>query len=394
MGAGHSKQPIKDRIKRAFKPPWARTKKGSDSEPLQPEKLEISVTRTISQETAPTIRASSPLAPAGTHSMVSSGIQGEPMPKQPFLSVIQIPGEPITMPSTPSRLTTSESLRSHNMQSLPEVSPMSDQSTVRPLANQLGIITPSEPTSEHIDNVSPMSQITMQPLADQLRNIPPLDVTSRYESDPVVCHFCEQLYSDDTEPKVYLPCGHSFGIDCLHRWLSYEFSLFVFGDIPFAHFRCPHDCISLRHRCGHLITPFDSVPHPLHTDVSAFAIPSAYGFCRKGRGRTLSRRFKRLTSIEKALVGDPDHLLHRGKQRKILDVLSFRRPPFSTKLLSVVEKSKTDIDTELWNEHWAWWVNEWAKRWVYSRESMLNTHYAWELEMQLKFQQDLELLER
>lgn len=312
MGAGRSKQPIKDRLKRAFRPPWARANKGSDSEPLQPENLQISVTQTITQDSAPTIRAPSPLAPAETQLAVTSGILSEPLPKQPFLSLMEISGEPFTMPSTPLRLNMSESLGSHNMQSPPEVSPMSDQNTVQPLANQLGNVTLSEPTSEHIGNVSPMSQATIQPLANQPGNItssrptsehvgninptsettiqplasqlgttPPLDLTSRYESDPNACHFCKEPYSDEGEPKVYLPCGHSFGVDCLLRWIEYGFCMFAAGWLPFAHIRCPHDCIGLRHRCGHLVTSYDSTPHPLHTDASAFAIPSAYEFCRK-----------------------------------------------------------------------------------------------------------------
>ncbi|EHK41822.1 hypothetical protein TRIATDRAFT_312361 [Trichoderma atroviride IMI 206040] len=392
MGAGHSKQSIKDRLQRALRPPWARAKKGSDSE-LQSEKLEVSVTRTISRGTAPTIRAPSPLAPAETQLAVASGILGKPMPKQPFLSAIKISREPFTMSSTTSRSDISESLRSHNMQSPLEVSPVSDQSTIRPLARQLGNITSSEPTSEHVDNVSPMSQSTVQPLASPLRDIPPLDFTSRYESDAVLCHFCEQPYSDEGEPKVYLPCGHSFGLDCLYRWISNVLSLVIFDELPFAHFRCPYDCISLRHLCGHLVTPYDSPPHPLHTDVSAFAIPSAYEFCRKGRGRKLSRDIKRLRSMEKALVGDPDHLLQRGKRHKILDVLSFHRPPFSTKLLSMVKDSRLKAETDLWHEQRTWWLDEWAKRWwVNIRESWFYTHHPWETEMQIKFLQDLELL--
>ncbi|KAK1243893.1 hypothetical protein MKX08_002031 [Trichoderma sp. CBMAI-0020] len=336
MGAGHSTQSIKDQLQRAFRPPWARAKRRSNSELLQPEKLEVNVTRTITQETAPIIRAPSPSAPAETQLTVASGILGKPMPKQPFLSAIKISREPFSMSSTTSRSDISESLHSHDMQSPFEVSPMSDQSTVQPLAHQLGNITSSEPMSKHIDNASLMSQITIQPLPSQLCNIPPLDPTRRYESDPVVCHFCEQPYLDEGEPRVYLPCGHSFGLDCLYRWISNALSIVIFDDLPFAHFRCPHDCISLRHRCGHLVTPYDSAPHPLHTDVSAFAIPSDYEFCRKGRGSKLSRDIKRLQSIEEALVGDPDDSLHRGKQRKILDVLAFHRPPFSTKLLSML----------------------------------------------------------
>lgn len=424
MGSGHSKQPIKDRLKPAFRLPWARAKKGSDSEPQQSEKHEISVTQTITQDSAPVIRAPSLLAPPETRLVVASGILSEPLPKQPFLRLMEFSGEPFTMPRTPLRLNISESLGSHNMQSPPEVSPMSDQSTVRPLANQLGNITWSEPTSEHIGNVSPISQTTIQPLANQpdnitwselisehidnvnptsqatiqplvsqLDNLPPLDLASRYESDPNACHFCKEPYSDEGEPKVYLPCGHSFGVNCLFQWIEYGFYIFVTGRLPFAHMKCPHDCIALRHPCGHLVTPYDSMPHPLHTDASAFAIPSAYEFCRKGRGSKLSRNLKWLRYIEKALVREPDLLLHRAKQLKILHTLNLRRPPFRAKLLSMATTSRFEAERILQREHRAWWLYEWGKRLHNNtRESLFFTYPSYECELQRDFLRDLELL--
>lgn len=385
---------IKDRLKRAFRPPRSRAEIGSDSEPPQPEKLEVSVTRTITQETAPIIRAPSSLAPAATDLTVATGILGETTPKQPFLSVLEISGEPFTMSSAPSKLNISESLPSHNMQNPSEVSPMSDQGTVQPLANQVGNITSSDRTSEDNDAVSPMSQITIQPLASLLGNIPPLDLTSRYESDPDACHFCKQPYSDDGEPKVFLPCGHSFGVDCLFLWFCRGLSIFISGELPFAHTRCPHDCIELRHLCGHLVIPYDFAPALPHTDASAIAIPSVYEFCRKGRGSKLSREIKRLQSLEKALGEGSNQLPRRGKRRKILDVLSFRRPPFSTKLLSFVKKTRLEAEPDLEREHRIWWLHEWGKRLgVNIQDSVFFTHHSWEAELRQNMLRDLAFFE-
>lgn len=267
---------------------------------------------------------------------------------------------------------------------------MNDQGTVQPLANQVGNIISSESTSENNESVSPMSQITIHLLPGQLDNIPPLDLASRYESDPNACHFCKRSYSDDREPKVFLPCGHSFGVDCLFRWFCRGLSIFISGELNFAHIRCPHDCIELRHLCGHLVIPYDfALPQP-HTDASAIAIPSVYEFCRKGRGSKLSRAIKRLQSLEKALRELP----RKGKQGKILDVLSFRRPPFSTKLFLFVHETKLKGEADLEREHRIWWLHEWGKRLGTNiRDSVFFTHHSWEAELRRNMLRDLAFFE-
>lgn len=262
------------------------------------------------------------------------------------------------------------------------VSPVSDQGTLQPLANHVGNITSSESMSKLIDNVSPMSQATIQPLASQLGNIPPLDLTSRHESDPEACHFCKQTYSTDGEPRVFLPCGHSFGLHCLFRWFCHGLSVYIYRELPFAHTKCPHDCIDLRHRCGHLVIPYDSVPHSLHTDVSAIAIPSAYEFCRKGRGRKLSREIKWLQILEKALC--------REKRRLIPNVLFVRRP-----LYSIIRKRRVEAELDLGREHRIWWLREWGKRMrirVNLLDSVFNTHHGWESLLRQDTLRDLEVL--
>ncbi|KAH8125549.1 hypothetical protein LI328DRAFT_167358 [Trichoderma asperelloides] len=343
MGAGQSMPPIKHRLQQAFRLPLARIKRIIDLEPQLPEKLEITVTQTITQETTPisrsdntprrspvrspsllTINADAALSPSGSPAGVALGIPAEhildenaseidaPMPRLTLSNLARMTeAEAFTVSNTPSSLTAQGSGRSHGMQSPFEVSSM----------------TPVCISPEHIVEIS------------------------RHRSNPSACYFCGIEYWHNLEPKVYLPCGHSFGIRCLYKWMSA-------GRIDTGQIRCPHQCISLRHHCGHLTTSCSSEPYPWFTDVSATAIPSVYEFCKKGRGRMLNRDVKRLQKIEVALM-QASIENRRGRLHKFLDVICFRQPPFSKKLLLAVRRLRGQVLSELQRKHLLWWINEW-----------------------------------
>lgn len=95
---------------------------------------------------------------------------------------------------------------------------------------------------------------------------------------------------------------------------------------------------------------------------------------------------------------EPDSLLHRKKQRKILNTLQFRplpfRPrPFRAKLLLMVINSISEAEQVFQHEHRVWWLDEWGKRvCIDMRESAFSPHFVWEYELQRIFLRDLELL--
>ncbi|KAL6902544.1 hypothetical protein GGI43DRAFT_343159 [Trichoderma evansii] len=370
MGVGQSTLPFKHRLQQSLRLPLARIKRTTDSGPQQPEKLEITVTKTITQETIPivrsdngscksprrrspsllTINSAAALTPSGSPAGVALGIPAEhildenpsevdvPVSRFSFSNSIGIIGvDASAIPSTPSSLTIQGS-SSSSIQSPFEVSMMSDLNT-----------NPPAPLMEPI-----------HPSVNQLPNMPLLDLSSehiveisRHTSNPNACYLCGFEYRENRELKVHLPCGHSFGISCLYGWI-------LSGLLDTDQVRCPHHCISLRHHCGHLTKPYGSTPYQLHTDVTATTIPSAYEFCRKGEGKRLSNDIKRLQATEVVLVRDAIEN-RRGRLHKVMDVLRFRRPPFSKKLLSGVRKLRYKAESEMHRRQSFWWINEWVR---------------------------------
>ncbi|UKZ93746.1 uncharacterized protein TrAFT101_008653 [Trichoderma asperellum] len=146
MGTGQSTPPIKHRLQQAFRLPLVRKKRITDSEPQQPEKLEITVTQTMTQETTPiarsdntprrspvrsppllTINADAALSPSGSPAGVALGIPAEhildenaseidaPMPRLTLSNLAAMTeAEAFTVSDTPSSLTTQGSGRSHS----------------------------------------------------------------------------------------------------------------------------------------------------------------------------------------------------------------------------------------------------------------------------------------
>lgn len=75
----------------------------------------------------------------------------------------------------------------------------------------------------------------------------------------------------------------------------------------------------------------------------------------------LSRDIKRLQAIQYALARDAIDAIGRGRVRKVLDVLCFRRPPFCKKLLSGVIQLKAKAESEVHRRQAFWWIDEWVK---------------------------------
>ncbi|KAL7922397.1 hypothetical protein ACQKWADRAFT_292359 [Trichoderma austrokoningii] len=375
MGAGHSTPPIKDRLKQAFDHLSTRKRRGTN--PLQDDEI---ATQPIPQETAPIARASSPLASA---ELDGSGAVG-PTFEEILSDAVDIFGEPFTMSSIPWRSTVPESHRSDNIQSPAE----SSQS----LANRLGNISMLESTPENAAHgIAVNEQITIKPFAPYIFSLSPPGDGPRHISDPLACVFCETLYSDYQERRVWLPCGHSFGISCLHHWFETAIGIFQSRGISLVHLRCPHDCISLRYRCGHLVMPRTSAPDPVYTDTSAVAIPSDYEFCKTENGAKLIKAVNRLQNIENHLVGDPAaHSVVGGRRRTALDVLLLRRPPFSEKLLSMVQKLRLKAESRLSHEHQTWWLREWDMNGhSQMNTSSFTTDYQTEVILRRDFLQEL-----
>ncbi|KAM0256358.1 hypothetical protein ACHAQJ_005009 [Trichoderma viride] len=412
MGAGQSTPPVKDRAEESCKRPWMRLRGAPMLRPQHPQRPEITVTRTITQETTTlaqpddaaercthaqcpsllTINSAAGLSPSGSPAGVALGIPAEhildeddsgfdgPVPRLTFSSPIVV--STVEAPATPSRTRNANNNGSKDTLNPLEVSPPSDSyNSTSPLlqaVQQLANKTQADARSRMKASARPAilnggTAAGRNNDPDAITPAPPLDQKpcaseqvvdiSKYSSDPDTCYFCAQQYRlrDSSrqlavrEFKSYLPCGHFFGNRCLFEWI-------VNRRQNASQIRCPHDCISLRHSCGHLTAPADKDPEPMHVDVSAATIPWVYKFCETSKGRKLRRNVERFQAIERVLERETRQQ-QNGRLRKVFSIFSFRRASICDKLHSSVKARRTKAEKELHRQQACWWINTWEEQW-------------------------------
>jgi hypothetical protein len=404
--------PIKDRLQAACRRPWMRMRGAPEQRPQQPQRLEITVTRTVTLESAPlappgdgaercthaqcppllTINSVAELSPSGSPAGVALGIPAEhildenpsgfdgPVPRLTFSSPTEAStvGSPAT-PNTPANANNRESEDTSNPF---EVSPLSEsnnstspllqtvqhsadqpQTDARPRTKVSAWLTVPDGEAAAGQNDDP-DAITPAPPLDQKPSASEqvMDI-SKHASDPSTCFFCRREYRildrngqlGTREFKSYLPCGHFFGNRCLFEWI-------VNRRQSASQVRCPHDCICIRHSCGHLTAPGNREPDPMHVDVSAATIPWVYKFCDTERGRRLRRNVERLQSLERALEADTRQK-SKWRVRKGCDLFNFRRARLCKKLHSLLKARREKAETELHRKQAFWWINVWEEHW-------------------------------
>lgn len=104
------------------------------------------------------------------------------------------------------------------------------------------------------------------------------------------CDFCGQFVGHvrhtskgvlAAEKKVYLPCGHWYGHECLYTWLSG-----MKGRM--GRLTCPEtDCILLRYECEHTAEPSLDPPRVTYNGGSSRPIPWDCEFCASESGKKL-----------------------------------------------------------------------------------------------------------
>ncbi|KAL7795421.1 hypothetical protein V8C37DRAFT_374463 [Trichoderma ceciliae] len=404
MGARCSTESIKDRFEQACKRPWMRLRGVPDERLPRPQRLEITVTRTITQQTSPLIcpdndsdayvRARSPslltinsaagLSPSGSPAGVALGIPAEhildespsgfdgPVPPLTFSSPPMAPNAEVdATPSTPVSTKQNESgdgsnpfegspvsgSKSAGSTGIPAVEPSGSQpqTTATPRAKVPAAVDGDDP-----DAITPAPPLDQKPCASEHA----ADI-SRIASDYSTCYLCGLTYRAldrsmlvAREYKAYLPCGHFFGNRCLFRWV---FNARNSG----GHGRCPQDCISLRHDCGHLTTPVAAEPTPTHRDASAAVIPWACEFCETPEGSRLRRNLEWLREMERAT--EKSARQNRGEQKgglqKAFDTLCGRHAPFAEKIHSVVKEKRQKAETKLHRAQAFWWIRTWERFW-------------------------------
>ncbi|KAH6611339.1 zinc finger protein [Trichoderma cornu-damae] len=415
MGGRFSASAIKERIKEACKWPWVRLRRHRNPEPQHPERLEITVTHTITQRSDPispppdngpegrvrsrcpsllTINSAAGISPSGSPAGVALGIPAEhileeenpgPVPPLNFSRPAMGHSVEITAgPATPTKASKKkkESGNGSNPFESPAAEPSGSESPAGSPAAQPPASQPQAEATPATDaaakpsaadgggtarRTGDLDAITLAPPLDQKPPVPEQVVdVGKPAVDTTACSLCRLSHLAPgpanqppfREHMVYLPCRHSFGHRCLYRWMT---NLQRAG----RHCRCPRDCIALHHCCGHLTMPVRTEPNRSYHDTSTTVIPWVCEFCESPDGSRLRTRLEQMRQVEGTTRANVmrNRELRGGNLKKVFNVIRGRHYPFAERVHLSMRQERQRAEIELHRTQAVWWIETWEALW-------------------------------